>query len=159
MIIPICWVRECVVRNVMYLHWLFSGRENASQLREGRTVKVNAFLQYANAGKLGQASAHPSKRLSQAWVPQGWGVGFEVAVGACALAPPSLSFIESPKCSGAFSCKSPPSLPSPPAPGIQTQCRYRGGRKWVPSEPHKHSQRAENERETATVFLSNYCWP
>lgn len=55
MISPICWGRECVVRNGMHLHWLFSGEENASQPREGRTVKIKAFLHYANTGKLGQA--------------------------------------------------------------------------------------------------------
>lgn len=55
MITPICWLRECVVSMVMHLQWLFSGKENASQPRGGRTVKINAFLQYANAGKLSQA--------------------------------------------------------------------------------------------------------
>lgn len=91
MIIPICWVRECVVRNVMYLHWLFSGKENASQPREGGLL--NAFLQYANAGKWGQAQVHSSRRLSQAWLPQRWRVGFEVAVRVCALALPNLSLV------------------------------------------------------------------
>lgn len=58
MIIPICWVRDRVVRNVMHLHRLFSRKKNASQLWEVRTVKVHALLHYANAGKLGQTQVY-----------------------------------------------------------------------------------------------------
>lgn len=94
MIIPICWVRECVVRNVMYLHWLFSGKKNASQPGEGGLLREMLFCSMQMQGNGVKPMVPPSRRLSQAWVPQGWRLGFEVATGACALGLPNLSLVE-----------------------------------------------------------------
>lgn len=107
MIVPICWVRECVVRKWCICTGHFQERKMHLSLERVGLWKQIVFLSYANHGYWVKSVVHPSRRLSQAWVPLGERVGIEVAMRICALALPCLSLVESLKCSCTCSCKSP----------------------------------------------------